>query len=93
MTLDKAEQTSAWGARPLSDAQVTYAVADAHVLVAIADALVATMPAPPPLAALSQRACGSRLLADTFLAAGRAPLRFRSDAAAAAWQRWLATAR
>ena len=33
--LDKTEQTSAWGARPLRAAQLRYAAADAHCLVAL----------------------------------------------------------
>jgi len=37
--LDKAQQRSAWGQRPLSSAQVTYAAMDAHVLLLLAERL------------------------------------------------------
>jgi hypothetical protein len=38
--LDKTQQASSWGARPLSEAQVVYAANDAHVLNVLYDALV-----------------------------------------------------
>lgn len=38
--LDKTQQASSWGARPLSEAQLVYAANDAHVLTVLYDALV-----------------------------------------------------
>lgn len=38
--LDKSQQTSHWGARPLSEAQLRYAAQDAHVCVRLFDTLV-----------------------------------------------------
>ncbi len=42
--LDKSQQTSDWGARPLSAAQVAYAAADVVVLVEITHALLSALP-------------------------------------------------
>lgn len=71
MRLDKAQQRSAWGQRPLSSAQVMYAATDAHVLLQLAERLAhchrGVLPpkqaAPHPLPHMETEVCeGEQLL-------------------------------
>jgi ribonuclease D len=64
--IDKAQQCSAWSARPLTDAQVTYAANDARVLVHLADALVRSRQRAVTLGQLDALGGDARLLRALF---------------------------